>query len=427
MSAIPVSGKKVTILGLGVSGFETAIFLKEKGFSVFVTELSQTAEVTKRACLLQDAGVNVETGKHDFQRILNSDWMMISPGIPPASELYQRAIASGKPVLSEIEVASWVCPTKKIIGVTGTCGKTTTVTLISRVLNAQFGKTVCCGNIGNPWIGEMKKITPEHFVVVEISSFQLAHCLTFKPFIGILLNLSANHQDWHPDMADYAAAKLKMFENQDENNFAIYREVDREVYFPFFSFKAQEEIFGRDKIQNPNEEVVRLTAKITGCSSEVTEKVLSTFEGVEHRLEKFHEASGVQFINDSKCTTTASLGWALSKFSDKKVILIAGGHPKSNDFHLVKDLIRQKVKRAILIGEAEPLLCQEWEGLCPITSGGMNFDRALESAVRSAANGDIVLLSPACASFDMFKNYIERGKLFKQKILELTSHHAPIT
>lgn len=416
-----VPGRRAAILGLGISGFETAVFLKRRGFDVFVSEFSSTPEILERGRILTSLGINVETGQHTAHTLLERDWVMVSPGIPPTSDIYQKVRNAGLPLYSEIEVASWFCPTRKIIGVTGTCGKTTTVTLLSRVLQTHFGKAVCCGNIGNPWIGEMESLSGDDYVVIEISSFQLVHCESFRPWIGVLLNLSENHQDWHPDMADYARAKLKMFENQTDADFAVFRPVDRELFFPQFSFRAKEIMLRSDPGSNPNETVVRTVAGIIGVPAHVTDRVIQEFEGVEHRLEKFHESAGIRFINDSKCTTTASLCWALEKFPDRKVVLIAGGHPKSDDFDTVRSLIQQKVKTAVLIGEAEPSLRRAWGGACPLLSGGMDFDQAITLAISSATKGDIVLLSPACASFDMFKNYIQRGKLFKQKVLEQIS------
>ena len=410
-----LKGKKIAVLGLGVSGFESARFLRAKGFEVFVSDQGSSALITERAGALAGMGISVETGRHSTERILECDWILISPGIPPTSSVYRAAEAKGIPILSEIEAASWFCPSKRVIAVTGSSGKTTVSTLLGRVFEKALGRTVVCGNIGNPWIGEISGLGAGDTVVLEVSSFQLMHCRTFRPETGILLNLSPNHQDWHRDMREYAAAKLRIFECQNSGDHAVLRRKDQESFFPGYAFKASRHYFGADPSLNPNEEVVRLAAGIYEVDPQMTEDVLRHFEGIEHRLEKVALLNGVQYINDSKCTTSASLAWALSKFPDKSVVLIAGGHPKSEDFAEVRDLVAAKVRYAVLIGEARPLLRRAWKDACR-QSEANDFSGAVAEAHRVAAGGDTVLLSPACASFDMFRNYEERGRTFKALI-----------
>ncbi len=412
-------GKKAAVLGLGVSGSQSALFLKKKGFDVFASDAGASPVLSQRVKELESAGIQAEVGKHTLEKILACDWVLISPGIPPSAEAYRAVKAKGLPVFSEIEVASWFCPSSKITAVTGSSGKTTVTTLISRVLQKTYGRVFLCGNIGNPWIGELDKIRPEDHVVIEVSSFQLAHCESFRPQVGVLLNLSPNHQDWHPDMKDYAAAKLRIFKNQGPSDFAVFREKDRKAYFPEFEFKAGIRLFDAVSGGNPNEEVVCLVSSLHGCSEPVINEVIHSFEGIEHRLEKTAFANGVTYVNDSKCTTTASLAWALEKFPDGKVLLLAGGHPKSDDFNSIRGLIQRKVKKAFLIGEAIPLLQTAWQGACPMVETS-SFESAVTEAHALAEAGDVVLLSPACASFDMFKNYQERGTLFKKLALMLT-------
>lgn len=411
-------GRKVAILGLGKSGYASAFFLKEKGFQLFASDQAASDMVLEYARRLRQEGIEVETGQHSKEKILACDWVLISPGIPPTALIYEECVKRKIPIRSEIEVASWYCPSSRIIGVTGSAGKTTVTTLISRVLEKATGKAFCCGNIGNPWIGELGKIKPGDFVVLELSSFQLAQCERFHPEIGILLNIAPNHQDWHRDMPEYVGAKLRLFTNQTSRDAALIRKKDEERYFPNRLWKSNVSYFGEDPSLNPNEEVVRLTARLLDCPESTVNEVLSTFEGIPHRLEKIGTSEGVDYINDSKCTTTASLTWALEKFQDQKVVLLAGGHPKSVDFDQVRSLVKQKVKLAILIGEARPLLRKAWEGAAPIQESS-TFREAVHKAREGAVRGDVVLLSPACASFDMFKNYEERGALFKKIVLEL--------
>ena len=418
-------GKRVAVLGLGVSGFASALFLHEKGFEVFVSDKGAGAAICERAAALRGKGIEAETGTHTERRILEADWILISPGIPPASSVYQAAVRKKTPVLSEIEAASWYCPSPNIIAVTGSSGKTTVTTLLARVFQKAKGRAVSCGNIGNPWIAEVPKIKKDDFVILEVSSFQLMHCENFRPAVGILLNLSPNHQDWHRDMEEYAAAKLRLFRNQKSSDYAIFRRTDQECFFPHFPFRAQRIYLDQVPKADPNEQAVRLAAGIFGCSSGQVDEVLRRFEGIEHRLEKVTTAEGVAYINDSKSTTAASLAWALEKFPDASVILLAGGHPKSADFQTVRGLLHRKVKTAVLIGEARPLLRAAWEGACPVLEAD-DFRTAVQKAKGAARAGDTVLLSPACASFDMFKNYEERGAVFKKIVFELTAHSAQV-
>lgn len=417
-------GKKVAVLGLGISGYESALFLDAQKFQVFASDQGKSETILERARHLKAAGIEAEAAGHSTERILASDWVLISPGIPPTADIVTAIRKKGLPIYSEIEVASWFSPTKNIIAVTGSSGKTTVTTLLGRIFAKAKGKAFVCGNIGTPWIAEIPKMESEDYVVVEISSFQLACCETFKPKAALLLNLSPNHQDWHPDMNDYAQAKLRIFRAQDADDFAVIRHEDQEKFYPDYPFSAKVFYFDRGqsaalKGSNPNEKVVRLVARIFGCDDAVVDEVLASFEGLEHRMEKVTSAEGVSYINDSKCTTTASLAWALEKFPDASVVLIAGGHPKSEDFDTIRGLVRRKVKHAVLIGEARPLLRAAWGNDCPVSEAG-GFREAIVKARGFSKSGDTVLLSPACASFDMFKNYVERGMLFKSIVREIT-------
>ncbi len=418
-------GKKVSVLGLGISGCESALFLKESGFNLFVSDSGSSPLLRERAAILAQKGVAVEIGRHSEDRILSADWILISPGIPPASSIYQAALRKKIPVLSEIEMASRFCPSSQVIAVTGSSGKTTVATLLARVFERSKGRAIACGNIGTPWIAQIKNIKEGDFLVLEVSSFQLMHCFDFRPSVGVLLNLSANHQDWHRDMNEYVAAKLRLFQNQKPEDMAVIRRADQERFFPDFKFAGRQIYFDGPKAANPNKQVVRVVAGFFDCPPAMVEEVLRDFEGIEHRLEKVTVAEGVTYVNDSKGTTTAALAWALEKFSDHSVVLIAGGHPKSRDFETVRALVRRKVKKAVLIGEARPLLREAWQGEGPIFEAA-DFAGAVRCAKQAAASGDTVLLSPACASFDMFKNYEERGTLFKKIVRELTASQTGI-
>lgn len=412
-------GKKVTVLGLGISGYQSAVFLHKRGFSVRVSDGGTSEPARLKVAELLALGIPGEAGTHSETLILESDWILISPGISPAAAIYQSIRRAGIPIYSEIEAASFFCPTDRVIAVTGTCGKTTVTTLLRNLIASAGGegRVVACGNIGNPWISEIENLSAQDTVVLELSSFQLEHCTHFRPHIGILLNLSPNHEDWHGNGKAYIAAKLRLFQAQRKSDYALFREPDQQSFFPDYSFAATTVLFGANPAMNPNEEVLRVVARLMNIPTNRVEETLSAFQGIEHRLEVFHRAGGITYVNDSKSTTPAALAWALEKYADRRVILIAGGHPKSTNFDTLRDLVTRKVKKAVLIGEARQLLREAWKGAAPMEEAG-SFQEAIRQAQASAQTGDIVLLSPACASFDMFSNYQERGRLFKQFVLE---------
>jgi UDP-N-acetylmuramoylalanine--D-glutamate ligase len=395
----------------------SALFLHEKGYKVFASDLADSEEIRANLEKLSQQGIRAECGKHSFDEILAADWILISPGIPPSSEIYRKIRAKQKPVYSEIEVASWFSPAKTVIAVTGSCGKTTAATLISGIVQASGRSAVLCGNIGNPWIGELPKIKPETVVVLELSSFQLMHCASFAPSIGLLLNVYPNHMDWHADMNEYVQAKLNLFRWMKPANVMICRKEDEIKLFPDFRTAAKKTYFDQRQASNPNEAALFCVAEALGYPASAVQKAVSEFRGLEHRLEKFEEKDGVIFVNDSKATTTASLAWALEKFSDNAVVLICGGKYKTDvkDFMTLRDIIRRKVRYAILIGAARPLMKEAWQGAVEIVEAE-SLDEACRFGIEKAHRDDAVLLSPACASFDMFKNYQERGDLFKALI-----------
>lgn len=403
--------KGVTVLGLGETGLQAALFLKRKGYDVFVSDCQRSEAHEKRSALLSEAQIPFELGGHTVEKIGAADWTVISPGIPPSSEIYQWLSRKRIPIVSEVEVASWFSP-GEVIAVTGTSGKTTVTTLLARVFQAQGFESVACGNIGNPWIGELDRLTPQAKVILEVSSFQLLHTFSLHPRIGILLNIGLNHLDWHPHMKDYVAAKLSLFQNQTPEDYAFVRARDRQAFFPRYPFLAKVFSWGDREGEDSNKELLYEIARLEGLDLDKTGEVLSQFEGLEHRLERVAEIDGIQFVNDSKCTTLEALLWALDKFPDQRVILLAGGHAKGADFDSIRGRLARKVKQAVIYGEAQELLWKSWQGAIPLIRSTALND-AFEAASKIAKPGDTVLLSPACASFDQFSNYQERGRLFK--------------
>ena len=410
-------GTQVAVLGLKDTGFLSALYLHDKGYRVFASDLAATEDVRENVSKLAKRGIHAECGKHSFDLILASDWILISPGIPPGSKIYQSILAAKKPIYSEIEVASWFSSAKTVVAITGSCGKTTTATLLAQIVEAGGRKAVLCGNIGNPWIGELSRITADTVVVLELSSFQLMHCVSFAPSVGLLLNIFPNHMDWHADMKEYAGAKLNLFRAMKDTGVMICRKTDEADFFPDFRTAARRVYFDQKPASNPNEAALLCAAEALNCPKELVGKVIADFCGIEHRLEKFAEQDGVAFVNDSKATTTASLAWALEKFADGSVVLVCGGKYKTdvNDFKGLRDLITRKVRCAVLIGAARPIMNEAWQGTVELAEAE-NLEEACRLSFAKAQKGDTVLLSPACASFDMFKNYQERGKLFKETI-----------
>ncbi len=410
-----ITKKKVAVLGLGETGLASALFLKKLGYSVFASDSSSAELVKQRAETLQENKIPFELGGHNLEKIGACDWVVISPGISPSSELYPHLQKKQIAIVSEVEVASWFSP-GVVIAVTGTSGKSTVTTLLSRIFQANGIPSVACGNLGNPWIGELQRLTSETQIVLELSSFQLFHTQSLRPKIGILLNLGMNHLDWHPTMEDYIFAKLRIFQNQGAGDFALIRRQDQKNFFPHFNFKGQVKYWGEQP--NSNEDLLFEITRLKGLDPKKTREVIDRFEGLEHRLEKIAEIDGIKFYNDSKCTTLEALVWGLEKFADQRVILLAGGHAKGADFRSVRENLNKKVKRAVVFGEAATLLRDSWVDAAPVLRA-KGLREAFREALKIASAGDVILLSPACASFDQFANYKERGKAFKELVSEL--------
>lgn len=415
--------KQVTVLGLGETGLTSALFLKKRGYSVFVSDHQVSELLEKRSARLKEEKIPFELGQHTLEKIGACDWVLISPGISPSSEIYQWTQRKKMPRVSEVEVASWFSP-GEVTAVTGTSGKTTVVTLLHRVFQAHGLPSVACGNIGNPWIAEVERLSPESHVVLEVSSFQLVHTYSLRPRMGILLNVGRNHLDWHPRFQDYLLAKLRLFQNQTPEDFALLRRKDRETFFPDFRFRSKVVYYDDRGKLNSNEACLYEVTRLRRFNPVKTRQILSEFEGLEHRLERVSNIEGIQFVNDSKCTTLEALVWALDQFPDGKVILLAGGHAKGSDFRSVREWLRRKVKQAVVYGEAQDLLWESWNGSV-LLCRAFGLPEAFGEALKVAAEGDTVLLSPACASFDQFANYQKRGRLFKE-LVEKTKTRAAL-
>lgn len=416
MSEIDFSKQKIAVLGLGNSGYESALFLRKQGAAVFASESQSNEMLQKRKRELEAAGIEVEVGRHSYDRILGSDRVVISPGISPKSEVYQQLERAKIPMWSEIELAYRFCPAP-IIAVTGTNGKTTVTTIISKLLSDNGLHSISCGNIGNPFIGEVSKLNSDSVAVVEVSSFQLQNISAFRPHIAILLNLTDNHFDWHGTFENYAKAKWRIFENQMPHDYAVINVADAESMRRVGSIKSQTIYFNAGEFENPNFAACFAVAGLYRLDERKVRKTFREFRGIKHRMEEIPSQDGIRYINDSKSTTIASLKWALDR-TKQKVILIMGGRHKGGDFSQLRDVIKQKVRFLIVLGEASEIIEQAFASAVTV-SKAPSLVEAVRHARAVARQGDTVLFSPACASFDMFRDYQDRGDQFKETVSRL--------
>lgn len=428
---------KVLILGLSKSGISAAKFGVSKGYDVFLTESKADVNL-EQVKELEALGVKVEYGSHSDAFIENTDLAITSPGIPPKSEIFQRLQAKNIKIISEVEFA-YLNTKTPFIAITGTNGKTTTTSLVSHILSKKFSAPVC-GNIGVP---PTSLINENHdFLVLEISSYQAQMTDKFKAKITCWTNFTPDHIDWHEGLENYFKAKAKIFLPPQEPEFAILNAKDEKlkefakecknvIFFdsPEGCYIKEDAIFYRD------EEIIKLAdcllvghhnyqnimcgiiiAKLAGMdNSDIREQIMS-FRAPEHRLEKVREMNGITFYNDSKATNPEASIVAIDSFNDVDVALILGGRDKNTDLTEMCQSINKHIKTVLLIGEATERFEENLKknGFSNIIKEG-----TLESAIDKAIslNPDVVLLSPACASFDMFKSYEHRGEVFKDYVL----------
>jgi UDP-N-acetylmuramoylalanine--D-glutamate ligase len=412
--------KKVTVVGLARSGLACANLLHSLGASVRVTDIKDNDQTRSYAALLSSRDILVELGLHSEDFIRQADLVVISPGVPGNSQSLAWARKFAKPVISEIEVAGMICPAQ-IIAVTGANGKTTVTTLIGITLKACGKNVFVCGNIGNPFSAEVCKMREGDFAVVEVSSFQLERIRDFKPKIALIINLTPNHLDRYNNMQGYLAVKKRIFMNQDKNDFLILNALD-----PLLSGLAPEAaskviFFTREEGFNPNQCAVLKAGEILGLDRPKMLDVFSKFKGLEHRMEEVAQINKVRFINDSKATTADSAIWAINSISSP-VILIAGGRHKGIDYRVIIEAARNKVKQAVLFGEAKDRIAACLDGEFPAEKA-VSLEEAVNKAYALAKPGYSVLFSPMCSSFDMFTDYEERGRVFKKIVLDLAGRN----
>jgi UDP-N-acetylmuramoylalanine--D-glutamate ligase len=429
----------------------TVRFLAGRGARVKVSEVKPAGELEASRKALADIPIEWELGGHTVPFLKGVDLIVVSPGVSMDIEPLVQARRKGIPVLSEVELAFRFLR-RPLVAVTGTNGKTTTTTLIGEMLRASGKSVFVGGNIGNPLIDYVGTPQREEWVVAEISSFQLEGIVKFHPAIGVLLNITEDHLDRYSDFQEYIRAKARIFENQgkedtallnadDPLTFQFAHRVESQVLLfsaqrpvPVGSFLEKGAIFyqgmdgrrtrydlSRLKIQGAHnlENLMAAIAvgHICGCPPEVLQKVIDEFRGLEHRLEWVRDIDGVGFFNDSKGTNVGAVVKSLMSFQ-RPIILIAGGRDKGGDYSPLTNLIAERVKGMALIGEARERIGGALGGLTETVKWN-TLEEAVHWAFSQARSGDVVLLSPACSSFDMFENYQERGKRFKAIVKEL--------
>ena len=449
MNLMEVKDKRVLVVGLGKSGVASALFLKAHGARVAVSDTKSGDELRNEIPVLLDHGITVETGGHGERTFRGQDLIVVSPGVPVDTPLLVQARSLGEPVIGEIELAAQFLP-GPIVAITGSNGKTTTTTLTGEILAAGGLPTLVGGNIGTPAISLAERAKPESVIVLEVSSFQLETIQTFRAKVAVVLNVTPDHLDRHRTLDVYVNAKARIFENQQSSDFAVLNADDptcvamaprtRAHVFWFSRHKEVKQgawvregnILFRDGagLQEKAQREVMLVSEIPlkgahnlenvlaavcagglmGCAPEKIRQAVRDFKAVEHRLEFVATIRGVDYYNDSKATNVDATIKALESFP-ANIHLILGGKDKGSDYTVLNDLLRQRVKRVYTIGAAAAKIESQIKGAEVVHAE--TLENALRKANAAAQAGDVVLLAPACASFDQFKNYEQRGQVFK--------------
>ena len=442
--------KRIVVLGAGESGAGAAVLAKKKGFDVFVSDMSSIKEHYKE--LLEKHDIPWEEGRHTEELILSADEVVKSPGIPTEAPMVQKVMARGIPVISEIELAGRYTDAKMIC-ITGSNGKTTTTSLIYHILKSAGMNVGLAGNIGRSLALQVAEENYDYYVI-ELSSFQLDNMYAFRAHIAVLMNITPDHLDrYGGEMQNYVDAKFRILQNQTEEDAFVYWNDDpvirRELaryglharLYPFAEGKAQglaaykeeEQVhFDRPIAFNMEQEELALTgvhnlynsmaagisASLAGIRKEEIREALATFKGVEHRLEKVCRVRGVEYINDSKATNVNSCWYALQSMNTPTV-LILGGKDKGNDYTEIASLVKEKCKGLIYMGLHNEKLHAFFDPMGLPVADVQSMKDAVDAAYRMSEPGDTVLLSPCCASFDLFKSYEDRGEQFKECVRKL--------
>ena len=444
--------KKLVILGAGESGVGTALLAKQKGYEVFVSDGGAIKANFQKE--LEEASIDFESGTHNVERILAADEVMKSPGIPEKNEMVKAIRAKGIPVISEIEFGYRYKGNSKIAAITGSNGKTTTTSLLYHICKLVNEDVAMVGNIGYSFARQIAQ-APKALYIIEVSSFQLDDIQFFKPEIAILLNITEDHLDRYDHQFDnYIKSKFRIIENQTAEDYFIYC-IDDETIVKHLElltintnplpFSMKQEVKKGGYIKNDqmmlriqeervsmsiydfalkgkhnayNTMAASIAASTLGIRKEKIREAVSNFHNLEHRMEFVATVRGVDFINDSKATNVNSTWYALESMQ-KPTVLIIGGVDKGNDYSLIAELVKEKVKAIICMGTDNKKIIDFFKGTVPVIIEADSAKKAVTESFKLAAKGDVVLLSPACASFDLFKNYEDRGRQFKDSVKEL--------
>ena len=444
--------KKIIILGAGESGIGAALLAKQQGYNVFVSDGGAIKEIYKAELI--DNNISFEENKHTEEKILEADEIVKSPGIPEKNELIQKIRKKGIPIISEIEFAYRYKGNSKIIAITGSNGKSTATALIYHICKIAALDCALVGNIGYSFAKQIAE-SPKPLYVLEISSFQLDDITTFKPDVAVLLNITEDHLDrYNYQFENYIQSKFRVAKNQSNKDIFIYC-MDDEIIMANISkhnilaikypFTMKQQISIGGYIQNNNMKIITHTEKSEmsvndfalkgkhnqyntmaagiaassiGVRKEKIREAVTTFQSLEHRMENIISIRGVQFINDSKATNINSTWYALESM-ERPTILILGGVDKGNDYNLIKDLVKEKVKAIVCLGKDNIKIHKAFGNIVSTIIDTESAEAAAQEAFRLSKKGDTVLLSPACASFDLFKNYEDRGRQFKKAVKEL--------
>ena len=444
--------KRLVILGAGESGVGTALLAKQKGYEVFVSDGGAIKDNFQKE--LMDHGIAFESGKNSIDQILNADEVMKSPGIPEKNEMVKAIRAQGIPVISEIEFGYRYKGFSKIVAITGSNGKSTATSLLYHICQLVNDDVAMVGNIGFSFARQIA-LAPKSLYIIEVSSFQLDDIIYFKPDIAILLNITEDHLDRYDyRFENYIKSKFRIIENQTSQDYFIYC-IDDEVIVKHLAllttntnplpFSMKQEVKKGGYIKNDqmmlkiqeervsmsiydfalkgkhnayNTMAASIAATTLGIRKEKIREAVSNFHSLEHRMEFVATVRGVDFVNDSKATNVNSTWYALESMQ-KSTVLILGGVDKGNDYELIAELVKEKVKAIICMGTDNKKIIDFFSDKVASIVEANSAKNAVTAAFKLAEKGDVVLLSPACASFDLFKNYEDRGVQFKESVKEL--------
>jgi len=443
-----LKNKRVLVVGLGKSGLAAAMFLRRNGARVTVSDARSAVALAKEIPTLLDAGIMVESGGHGLLTFRRQDLIVISPGVPLDTPEVKQVIGYGMPVIGELELASRLLK-GRVLAITGSNGKTTTTTLIGKILHDAGLPTLVGGNIGTPVIDLVAESVEESIDVLEVSSFQLETIEHFHPWIAVVLNITPDHLDRHGSFENYAAMKTRITENQVPEDFLVLNGEDKPTQMVAAKTKAQifwfsprrpikqgafvhgesivfvaregakaEPIMpvseiplkGSHNVENVLAAVC--AARLAGVPADKIRAAVASFKAVEHRLEFVRTVQGVEYFNDSKATNVDAAMKAVASFP-RGIHLILGGKDKNSDYTLLSPLLKERVKAVYTIGSAAEKIERELHGVVKMVGAG-TIDVAVREASKAAVPGDVVLLAPACSSFDQFENYEHRGRTFRQ-------------